>query len=52
MKGPEELIHGRPASYTNKGCRCPACSAAKAKDRRAYYERVKAEHALGAREQR
>lgn len=41
-KKPDEPIHGRTSSYTNRGCRCEECKAAKAKDRRLYYEATKA----------
>jgi hypothetical protein len=41
-----EIIHGRTSSYTNRKCRCPACSEAKAAERRSYYLRTKIDQAM------
>jgi hypothetical protein len=42
----DEIIHGRASSYTNRKCRCPACSEVKAKERREYYLRSKIDQAI------
>jgi len=41
-----ELVHGTANAYKNRGCRCPACTAAAVAYQRAYKRRVRLEGPL------